>query len=311
MNKNILYGFFNGTASHDEEVQVREWMETSAENRRTFLKERRLFDAILLNVREEMPGRQRTARAGTFLKRVAGAAAVAAIAVALSYTYFLQRERAGDSALQTVSVPAGQRVNITLPDGTNVWLNARSNLSYPASFGRDKRMMTLNGEAYFEVAVDRDRPFVVQTAQGSVEVLGTSFNVDAYASESHFETTLMNGSLHVRLNGGADDGILLKPDTKATLKDGKLLVEAVNDYTRYRWREGLICFVNAPFVEIMHDFEKYYGVSVRVKNAKAKNLSFTGKFRYTDGIDYALRVLQKNIRFSYRRDDETQIIYIE
>jgi ferric-dicitrate binding protein FerR (iron transport regulator) len=176
-------------------------------------------------------------------------------------------------------------------------------------------MMTLDGEAYFEVTGDRKRPFVVQTAQGAVEVLGTRFNVEAYASEGSFETALMEGSLHVRLharlNGDPAGDVLLTPGEKATLKDGKLQIEPVDDYTRYRWREGLICFSKASFVEIMHDFEKYYGVSVRVKNARAMKYSYTGKFRYTDGIDYALRVLQKDIRFTYRRDDETQILYIE
>jgi ferric-dicitrate binding protein FerR (iron transport regulator) len=313
MDKNILYGFFNGTASHHEEIQVRKWMEASDENRRIFLKERRLFDMLLLNVRESAGHKTaaRRTRIIPFLKEAAKVAAVAIITLTVCYSYFLHREYTDVSAMQTVSVPAGQRVNITLPDGTNVWLNARSKLAYPAPFDRDERVMTLDGEAYFEVAKDEKRPFSVQTAKGVIEVLGTHFNVDAYASGSVFETTLMSGSLKVRLNSDPDDGIVLTPDNKATLKEGKLQVEHVNDYTRYRWREGLICFSNASFIDIMHDFEKYYGISVRVKNTKVTRYSYTGKFRYTDGVDYALRVLQKDLRFTYRRDDDAQILYIE
>jgi ferric-dicitrate binding protein FerR (iron transport regulator) len=172
--------------------------------------------------------------------------------------------------------------------------------------------MELDGEAYFEVAKNETKPFVVQTAQGVVEVLGTDFNVEAYSSREAFETTLMKGRVKVKLNGSvAGEEVWLTPDKKAVLKEGKLQVEPVNDYTSYRWREGLICFKNESFVSIMDDFEKYYGVSVRVKNQKALQSFYTGKFRYTDGIDYALRVLQKDIPFTFSRDDENQIIYIK
>jgi ferric-dicitrate binding protein FerR (iron transport regulator) len=313
MDKDILYRFFNGTASQDEEMMVREWLEASAENRRALLKERRLFDMLLLNTSENADGKAvgRRTRIALFLKEAVKVAAVAAIMFAACYGYFLKRGHVGDPAMQTVSVPAGQRVNILLPDGTNVWLNARSSLTYPASFDYGERVMTLNGEAYFEVNRDEKRPFIIQTAQGAVEVLGTHFNVDAYVSEDNFETTLMSGSLQVWLNDDPAGGIQLTPDQKATLKDGKLQVVTVSDYTRYRWREGLICFSNASFVDIMRDFEKYYGISVRVKNTKVMRYSYTGKFRFMDGIDYALQVLQKDLRFTYRRDDDMQIIYIE
>jgi ferric-dicitrate binding protein FerR (iron transport regulator) len=313
MDKDILYGFFNGTASHSEEMRVREWLEASAENRRIFMEERRLFDMLLLNTREDTGSRTavRRTRAAVILKEAAKVAAVAAIVITVCVSYFRSREHTGTPAMQTVSVPAGQRVNITLPDGTNVWLNACSSLRYPASFNRSERTLALDGEAYFEVTGNKKKPFAVQTKQGVIEVTGTSFNVDAYASEERFETVLMSGSLKVRLNDDPESSVWLTPDRKATLKDGKLQVEPVDNYIRYRWREGLICFSNASFADIMRDFERYYGVSVRVENTRVMKYSYTGKFRYTDGIDYALNVLRRDIRFSYRRDYDTQTIYIE
>jgi ferric-dicitrate binding protein FerR (iron transport regulator) len=313
MDKNILYRFFDGTASYHEEMLVREWVEASAENRHILLKERRLFDMMMLNVGEntDKPITVRRTRVAVFLKEVAKIAAIIAVTITVCYGYFRHRKGDEPPAMQTIFVPSGQRVNITLPDGTNVWLNARSSLTYPISFNCNDRIMTLDGEAYFEVAKDEKRPFVVQTMQGIIEVLGTHFNVNAYVSDGAFETTLMSGSLKVRLKGNDTSDVWLVPDEKAVLKEGKLQVEHVDDYTRYRWREGLICFSNASFVDIMSDFEKYYGISIRVKNTKVMKYSYTGKFRYTDGIDYALWVLQKNIRFSCRRDDENQIMYIE
>ncbi|MDR3141306.1 MAG: DUF4974 domain-containing protein, partial [Tannerellaceae bacterium] len=103
----------------------------------------------------------------------------------------------------------------------------------------------------------------------------------------------------------------LSPDSKAVLKDNKFTIEKVDDYTEYRWIEGLICFKNEPFVDIMKTFEKYYGATIEVKNKEVQKYTYTGKFRHTDGIDYALRVLQRDIHFSFSRDDENHIIYIE
>ncbi|MDR3251182.1 MAG: FecR domain-containing protein, partial [Tannerella sp.] len=214
-------------------------------------------------------------------------------------------------AMQTITVPPGQRVNLTLPDGTDVWLNARTSISYPVVFGRKERMMKLDGEAYFEVAKDKDKPFTVRTRDGEIEVTGTDFNVQAYSSENIFETTLMEGSVRVRLNDGAASEVRLSPGQKASLEAGKLRIENVEDFSHYRWREGLICFSNNTFVEIMHDFERYYGVKINVLNQKVLKRRYTGKFRYTDGIDYALRVLQKNIPFEVVRDDDNQIIEIK
>ena len=85
----------------------------------------------------------------------------------------------------------------------------------------------------------------------------------------------------------------------------------VEDYTPYRWKEGLICVSDESFPTIMKDFEKYYGVKIVIENKNVLQINFTGKFRQTDGIDYALRILQKNIDFQYEKDNEKQIIYIK
>ena len=99
--------------------------------------------------------------------------------------------------MQTITVPAGQRINITLVDGTNVWLNARTSLSYPVKFGKNNRQVVLDGEAYFDVTKDKSKPFIVQTDNYNVEVLGTKFDVNAYSETGEFETTLMSGSVKV------------------------------------------------------------------------------------------------------------------
>ncbi|MCD7976711.1 MAG: FecR domain-containing protein [Tannerellaceae bacterium] len=312
MEKDILYTFFEGTATQQQQEEVRKWMEASPENERTFFKERRLFDMMLLLAQEREP--VKTKRSFSLPRPVLELlkiAAVVAITLAVGFFYMEQTSRNDQMAIQTISVPAGQRVNLTLPDGTNVWLNARTTLQYPVSFGKKDRRVELDGEAYFEVTKEEKRSFVVHTSKGKVEVLGTNFNVEAYSYKDDFETTLMQGSVKVTSALDPAQTLVLHPDSKAVLRGGKFEVVPVDDYNRYRWTEGLICFRNDSFESIMQEFEKYYGKSIRINNEKILNMHYTGKFRQTDGVDYALRVLQKDIRFSYSQDDENQIIYID
>ncbi|GKG71683.1 anti-sigma factor [Parabacteroides goldsteinii] len=314
MNKDILYKFFEGNASFEEEAAVKQWMEESAENRLAFLKERKLFDAMLLLGNEEIikNGKKRfSINLSSLRTELIKIAAVVAITLGGSYFYYQSSLEKELMAMQTITVPAGQRINITLVDGTNVWLNARTSLSYPVKFGKNNRQVVLDGEAYFDVTKDKSKPFIVQTDNYNVEVLGTKFDVNAYSETGEFETTLMSGSVKVASASDSTQKITLKPNNKVYLQDGKLHVTAVDDYNPYRWKEGLICFKNETFTSIMKDFEKYYGLTIQVKNKNVFKYVYTGKFRQTDGIDYALRVLQKDIKFTYQRDDENQIIYIE
>ena len=314
MNKDILYKFFEGNASFEEEAAVKQWMEESAENRLAFLKERKLFDAMLLLGNEEIikNGKKRfSINLSSLRTELIKIAAVVAITLGGSYFYYQSSLEKELMAMQTITVPAGQRINITLVDGTNVWLNARTSLSYPVKFGKNNRQVVLDGEAYFDVTKDKSKPFIVQTDNYNVEVLGTKFDVNAYSETGEFETTLMSGSVKVASASDSTQKITLQPNNKVYLQDGKLHVTAVDDYNPYRWKEGLICFKNETFTSIMKDFEKYYGLTIQVKNKNVFKYVYTGKFRQTDGIDYALRVLQKDIKFTYQRDDENQIIYIE
>ena len=314
MNKDILYKFFEGNASFEEEAAVKQWMEESAENRLAFLKERKLFDAMLLLGNEEIikNGKKRfSINLSSLRTELIKIAAVVAITLGGSYFYYQSSLEKELMAMQTITVPAGQRINITLVDGTNVWLNARTSLSYPVKFGKNNRQVVLDGEAYFDVTKDKSKPFIVQTDNYNVELLGTQFDVNAYSETGEFETTLMSGSVKVASASDSTQKITLKPNNKVFLQDGKLHVTAVDDYNPYRWKEGLICFKNETFTSIMKDFEKYYGLTIQVKNKNVFKYVYTGKFRQTDGIDYALRVLQKDIKFTYQRDDENQIIYIE
>lgn len=315
MDRNLLHRFFEGKTSYFEEEAIRQWLEASPENRRLFLEERKLFDSILLL------GDEKTvhSRKGKIVQQIKSwkvavwkVAAIAVILYALGSMYqFVPEEKKTVVPMQSIYVPAGQRVNLTLSDGTNVWLNARTRMLYPAVFDGTVRQVTIDGEAYFDVMKDKDKPFVVETEKCKIEVLGTEFDIKSYSDKEDCEVALMEGCVKVVSLRKTGETLILEPNEKTSLQaDGTLKVSRVNDFDVYRWKEGLICFKKKSFLSIMNELEQYFGTQIKVENKEALKHSFTGKFRQTDGLDYALRVLQKDISFVYERDDENSTIYI-
>lgn len=309
MDKEILYRFFEGTVSMEEGELIRAWIEESPENENEFFKERKLFDAMMLLTRRKKRGlRIQWNSVKNELLKIAG---VILLTLSVSYLYRQYEMSTETPVMQIIYVPAGQRMNITLPDGTNVWLNARTTIQYPLTFNQKYRQVKLDGQAYFDVTKNPKKPFIVQTRKYDVEVIGTKFDVDAYSDKDQFETALMQGSVKLVSVGNPEKTLMLKPDCKAFLENGELKVKPLDDYNVYRWKEGLLCFTNETFDAIMKDFEKYFEVKIEVSNKEISKYYFTGKFRQTDGIDYALRVLQRDIQFTYTRDDENRIIYVK
>ena len=314
MDRNVLHRFFAGTASFEEEEAVCDWVDASNKNREELIRERKYFDVLLLHKTKNssmVQSGHRFSLPFVIRESLKIAAAISVLLVSVLYISNNVGKPAPVLEMNKIVVPPGQRANLTLSDGTNVWLNARTKIVYPAVFNKSVRQVAVDGEAYFDVAKDKKRPFIVETGKCNMEVLGTKFNVEGYSDKDDFEVTLMEGSVRVASRIGLGDTLMLKPDSKACLqKDGRLKVIPVDDYNPYRWKEGLICFRNESFLSIMNDLEKYFGVSIVVENKNVLKYYFTGKFRQADGIDYALRVLQRDIRFKYERDDENQIIYI-
>ena len=314
MTKELLYKFFNGKTTFEEEVHIKTWMESSENNKQEFFRERKLFDTLLLTEETIHPvekSKQNSRPHHIWLKEILKIASVILITLASSFLIQNHQKAGQPIAMQTISVPAGQYISLNLPDGTAVWLNSRSTLRYPVNFNKTERKIELDGEAYFEVAKNKEIPFIVKTQKHDVEVLGTKFNIEAYSEKNNFITTLMEGKVQVYNFKTPESRITLSPNTKAVYENEKLTVHHVDDYTTYRWREGLICFKKASFTSIMESFEKYYGVKININNNKVNNYNYTGKFRQTDGVDYALRVLQRDISFKYKKDDNLQIISIE
>lgn len=316
MDREQLYRFFEGLSTHEEKREIKQWLEKSESHKKELFKEREFFDALILSDRNKNENSFTRQRKRFPLQKVLFETGKVAVIITLLITIGLrlhnQKMEKILSATNTLVVPAGQRANIQLPDGTNVWLNARSELTYPAYFTGSSREVKLNGEAYFEVTHDKNQPFIVHTRQYDIEVLGTSFNVEAYPDSEDFSTALIEGVIELNNLDSPEKKILLSPGEKVINENGTLKISEIDNYEIYRWREGLICFTYIRFTDLMKQFEKCFGISIILENPSLHDKVFSGKFRISDGVDNALRVLQREggYGFEWDHDDDT-VIYIK
>lgn len=194
-----------------------------------------------------------------------------------------------------VEVPAGRRFRLSLGDGTQVWLNAGSSLEYPASFqGAARREVELSGEAFFEVHRDTACPFIVRFGAGeTVQVLGTGFNVRAYADDTKHETTLVEGSIRYHRTEG-DAGTVMQPNQQLRLDcaTGETELKKVDATLYAEWREGILRFEEEILPELAVRLKRLYGVRIEV-DERLKECSFTGKIRQERGIGHILELLKK------------------
>ncbi len=313
MDKDLLYRYFNGQVTPDELHRIRKWQEESEANRDLLRRERKLFNAMILAGSPEKNRSlvKETDKWDRHRKLLLGkVAAGLVIAVGLAALLFFTNRNTPDLlAFQTIHVPSGQRVEILLSDSTHVWLNANTTMTYPSEFKKDKREVTIEGEAFFEVRHNDKWPFTVHTSQMDIKDLGTKFNVEAYADKGYAETSLMEGKVEIAMTNRQSH--ILQPGQKLQVMDGNMKLSDINDPDSYRWREGLYCFSNKRLLNIMKDFEKYYGVRIEIRNQEIRNVVLSGKFRIAEGLDYALSVLQAEIPFHYYRNKATSTLYIE
>jgi ferric-dicitrate binding protein FerR (iron transport regulator) len=316
MAKPDLYTFFSGDSSKEEKEYLHRWLEEDSTHMEIFLKERKLYNMAALHASSAplLQGERRSPKlfiVRNILTSCSGIAAVFLLAFACYYLfdkakYLEAREK--PTAYQTITLPFGQRVNLDLPDGSKVWLNAGTTIKYPVSFNDNVREVLVNGEAYFEIAKKGNSSFRVIAGDHTIEVLGTKFNVNAVGSQ--FETALFEGSVKVYNSLSPEKAIRLSPNTTVCYEEGSLHVKPLTYPEQYCWREGLLCFEKKSFGQIMEVFERSYGCRIIVKNKIVGQYLYTGKFVQTDGVDYALRLLQKNIHLTYSRDKETNTIVI-
>ena len=313
MDRNILYRFFAGIASSEEEKAVCDWVDASEKNREELLRERKYFDLLLFHPAKKnvLPRRRSLPRWMGETVKIAAAISVLAVSTLYSYNQMVQMASPVAVQMNKITVPAGQRVNLTLSDGTNVWVNACSELVYPASFTEKTRSVSIKGEAYFDVAKDEKHPFIVQTEQCDIKVLGTEFNVQTDESGNIFSAALLEGSIELTDKSNRNETVMLTPMTQAAWENGKMAIDSIRDLDAFRWKEGLICFENIRFADLMKRFEKTYDIRILIQNNALEDYQCSGKCRVSDGVDFILQVLQRSRPFTFSRNEDNTIIYIK
>lgn len=353
MKDDIVY-YFKGELSQDQKVEFFDHLSTDPEAQKEFAG---MQNAVALacfsgfendaetaeKYLSDFRKKKRRKMVQTFFISFSKYAAVIIVAVLATYLYKVIYSKNESQSYNYLTVPAGQRAKLTLNDGTTVWLNSSSKLTYPGTFTGDTREVLLNGEAYFDVTHNEKKPFIVKTRQFNILVFGTEFNVSAYSDSPLSEVALLKGSVEVKASGSslpyrmaenekvsfcdnrmttssriAADGKTSESDPakksrleKIHAEIGKLSVSSIKNYDYFKWREGLICFDNETVEDIMRKLELYYDIRIYVEKTALLKQRYSGKFHTKDGIEQVMKVLQIENKFVYKRDLENNLITIK
>ena len=170
--------------------------------------------------------------------------------------------------MNSMTTPNGGQYNLVLPDGSKIWLNAASSITYPAAFAGNERQIKVSGEVYMEIAKDKSKPFLVDIdGRSTVEVLGTSFNINSYTNEGKIKTTLVQGAVRVINGRRGTQGIILAPGQQAVITgtDKNIQVHPANIEHVLAWKNGFINFESVSFQEIIRQIERWYNIDVHVE----------------------------------------------
>ena len=316
MDDELLIAYFKGEVSDEEAQQITEWIEAKIEHQRYYQQLCRLFEVSYWI--EDIPEQTEVAfpkktKALPWKHYVISFMKVAAIFVlGFALHFFLNWQKTTHHELQhQIHVPTGQHVEIMLADGSKVWLNSGSTLTFPSKFNGKKRMVELDGEGFFEGKSDKEHPFIVSTSKYQVKAVGTSFNIYDYQDSPQFEAALLNGKVEVTTNAKKSSVVILTPNQRAALCQGVLKVKPIENANNYLWRKGILYF-NEPLLEVFDKLQEYYDIEFQIRNSSLTRKSpyCTGKFRAKDGLEHIIRVLKETNHFDYQIDYESKKIII-
>lgn len=334
--ENIIIKYFSGEINKEDAEKLNEWINTSEKNKKEFIVLKDLWDASseeterdriksiigwdkIKNGIHKKPKPNIRFTPAFFFKT----AASIVLLVSISYLLTLIAPWDGNNKLviNQISVPKGSKTHLELNDGTKIWLNADSKLNYAENTGRKDRKVYLEGEAFFDVAENPERPFIVKTSEIDIKVLGTTFNVKSYPGEKTIETTLIKGLVEIKnVHANNPDKMVLHPNQKATYyKKRKIKNGSINE-KKYRhshdmpgmfhlektadielntaWKDQKLVFKNENFQDLSVRLERWYKVNIIIKSAEVKKYTFTGIFE-NETIEQALKALQLTAPFKY------------
>lgn len=200
----------------------------------------------------------------------------------------------------TLHVPVGGVYQIKLPDGTKVWLNSATSLEFPERFVGEERVVTLKGEAYFDVTKSK-RPFIVKTNSADITVLGTQFNISSYDDDDYFSSTLVEGSIALNSNLKDQTSTILQPGQRAVIQKMNPVIDvgSVDTQIYTAWKEGKFYFERERLEQILVKMSRWYNVNVVIEDEKLRNETFTGVAYKDKSVDHLLEMISKTTKVNY------------
>ena len=315
----LLTAYLAGNLPEEGEKELLEGLQENAEYRRLYAErvKAKAVSAIpgieeekkknyrrLVNTLKKEEWRTRRATLGKRIGRVA-VAALLVITTSISGYYLYRNLGTIESPYHASEVvtPYGSQSRVTLPDGTQVWLNSGSILAYDDSFGRKDRRVSLSGEGYFEVRPDAEKPFKVKADALEIEVTGTVFNLRSYEEDATVEVNLIQGSVLVS-SGTSGNPLALRPDQKAVLvKETGMLMALASDARKAAvWKEGRLSFVNTAFDAICQDLERRYDVRIEVQSGRLRQERFSGNVDLNMTVEEILDYFDVDNRYRWSRE---------
>lgn len=308
-----------GTSSEEENKQLKQWIECSAENKKRLFAEKDIWDTYGFhsNIYQYEPvseldllkqslfpdKKQRRITLVNLLKIAAVLVLVFGLGWSTRFISFKNATQMSDVIMQEVFVPKGQVNQIFLADGTRIWINSETQLTFPSVFKAEKRIVKLDGEAFFEVAKDKKHPFIVEVKGQTIEVLGTSFNLKAYKNSSKIETTLVTGK--IRLQTG-NKTTILSPGEQSTYNKAelKMVVNKVNPVNYSGWKDGRFEFQNEDLIEVFKVVERWYDVEIITDGNDFNGMHFSGVIKRNKDAKHFLDLLNHSIPIQYEITDD-------
>lgn len=311
--------------------ELKTWIAASAENQQYFIRQREIWfsavsreaasvydkDKAFENFRNRVESQkeiQSTSRRGFSLSALWRYAAVVAIIIAVGCISYWQGEVNVKDTFADISVeaPLGSKTKLYLPDGTLVWLNAGSRMTYSQGFGVDNRKVELEGEGYFEVKRNEKIPFFVKTKDLQLQVLGTKFNFRDYPEDHEVVVSLLEGKVGLNNLLREEKEAVLSPDERAVLNkaNGLLTVESVTASNASQWTDGYLFFDEELLLDIAKELERSYNVKIHIANDSLKTFRFYGNFvRREQNIQEVLEALASTEKMQYKIEERNITIY--
>lgn len=316
LSEDIIYKFLTGKCSEKELIEVNAYMKESEENARRLFRMEEVYHLgkfsqyadgqriayaekkLYKRLNEEKEKRKKTVRMYRLIRYAAIIALLLLVGGGIGYWYYHDET---DQQMMIVAANEGIIKEISLPDGTKVWLNNSATLKYPCKFSDKERNVYLEGEAYFEVTKNHRQPFIVQSEAMRVRVLGTTFNLKCDKHCRVAEATLIEGEIEVK--GNKDEGqIILAPGQRAELNKSNrhLTVKQVDAQMDAVWHNNLIPFQKADIFTITKALERFYAVKIILSPDIQADKTYSGVLKRKSDIESVLKSLQNSIPIDYK-----------